>query len=318
MTLTREEHMFIILLIINLTVAVIYLVCGIFIAVPAREKQNEEAEFLYDGRKTYIIRFAVMLLCPVIAPLFFFLTHLLYLTVFRFQVNLEDVIFNKERVKTQVKANEDRERNVIPVEEALAVSDEKNLRMAVMNIIKGDMQESLSSVALALNSDDSESAHYAASILSEKLNEFRVGVHKLYREMKEEDSESTKYEEELIAYMNDFLKQKVFVELEQSRFVRMMEEAMELLYEKDASKISAEWYESLCLHLLEDRDFVNMDKWCQRLEEQYPDELCNYTCRLKMYFTLKNREAFFQILNTLKNSNIIIDSETLEMIRIFS
>lgn len=317
MTLTREEHMFIILLIINLIVAVIYLVCGIFVAVPARKKQNEEAEFLYDDRKTYIIRFIVMLLCPVIAPLFFFFTHLLYLTIFRFQVNLEDVIFDKERVKTQVKANEDRERNVIPVEEALAVSDEKNLRMAMMNIIKGDMHESLSSVALALNSEDSESAHYAASILSNKLNEFRMDVHKLYKNMKE-DSESTEYEEALIVYMNDFLKQKVFMELEQNRFVRMLEETMELLYRKDASKISAEWCESLCLRLLENRDFENMDKWCQRLEEQYPDELCTYTCRLKMYFTLKNREAFFQTLNTLKKSNIIIDSETLKMIRIFS
>ena len=191
MTLTREEHMFIWMLMINLAVAVLYLVCGMFIAVPIRKKENEDEEYLYDGRKTYIVRFVIMLLCPVVAPLFFFMTHLLYMTIFRFQVNLEDVIFDKRRVKTQVKANEERERNVIPVEEALAVSDEKNLRMAMMNIIKGDMNESLSSVALALNSEDSESAHYAASILSDKLNEFRMGVHKLYRQMKEEGSDST-------------------------------------------------------------------------------------------------------------------------------
>lgn len=318
MTLTREEHMFLWMLVINLAAAVIYLVCGMFIAVPIRKKENQEEAFLCDGRKTYVIRFLIMLLCPVAAPLFFFMTHLLYLTVFRFQVNLEDVVFDKSRVKTQVKANEERERNVIPVEEALAVSDEKNLRMAMMNIIKGDMHESLSSVALALNSEDSESAHYAASILSDKLNEFRMGVHKLYRQMKEEEPGSTEYEEALAAYMNDFLKQKIFMELEQSRFVRMLEEAMEQLYKKDASKLSAEWCESLCLRLLECKNFEQMEKWCQRLEEQYPDELCTYTCRLKLYFTVKNREAFFRTLNALKNSNIIIDNETLEMIRIFS
>lgn len=145
-----------------------------------------------------------------------------------------------------------------------------------------------------------------------------MGVHKLYRQMKEEESDSTEYEEALIAYMNDFLKQKIFMELEQNRFVRMLEEAMDKLYEKDASKLSAEWYEGVCLRLLESRDFEKMEKWCQRLEEQYPDELCTYTCRLKLYFTVKNKDAFFQTLNTLKNSNIIIDNETLEMIRIFS
>lgn len=292
MTLTREEHLFVMMLVVNLVVAVAYLICGVFIAVPIRKKKNEEAEYLYDGRKTYIIRFFIMLLCPVVAPVFFFVTHLLYLTIFRFQVNLEDVIFDKSRVKTQVKANEERERNVIPVEDALAVSDEKNLRLAMMNIIKGDMQESLSSVALALNSEDSESAHYAASVLSNKLNEFRIGMHNLYKEMKEEDSRQIEYEVALIAYSEDFLKQRVFMDLEQNRFVRMLEEAMERLYEKDSSRITPEWYEGLCMRLLECENFDNIEKWCIRLEEQYPDELCAYTSRLKLYFTIKNRDAF--------------------------
>lgn len=322
MTLTVEEFRLLVLLFINLAAAAVYLAYGIFITAPIREKlnmsKNEEEEFLRDGRKTHVIRFIIMVLCPVIAPLFFVLTHLLYLTIFRFQVDLEDVIFDKSRVKTLEKADEERERNVIPVEEALAVSDEKNLRMAMMNIIKGDMDESLPSLVLALDSDDSESAHYAAAILSNKLNEFRIGAHKQYRKMKEEETGSTENEEALIIYMKDFLKQRVFMELEQNRFVRMMEEAMERLYGKDASKLSPEWCESLCMCLLDGREFEKMEKWCQRMEEQYPNELYTYTCRLKFYFTVKNREAFFETLNALKNSDIIIDSETLEMIRVFS
>jgi len=66
MTLTREEHLFFMMLLINLIVAVVYLFCGMFIAVPIRKKKNEEAEYLYDGRKTYLIRFIIMLLCPVV------------------------------------------------------------------------------------------------------------------------------------------------------------------------------------------------------------------------------------------------------------
>ena len=55
-----------------------------------------------------------------------------------------------------------------------------------------------------------------------------------------------------------------------------------------------------------------------RLAKQYPDQLSSYTCKLKLYFTVKNRGAFFQTLGALKNSNIVIDSDTLEMIRTFS
>ena len=48
-----------------------------------------------------------MVLCPVVGPLFFFVVHLFYLTIFRFQVELDDVVFSKERVRTQLKADEE-------------------------------------------------------------------------------------------------------------------------------------------------------------------------------------------------------------------
>ena len=43
-----------------------------------------------------------------------------------------------------------------------------------------------------------------------------------------------------------------------------------------------------------------------------------YTCRLKLYFTMGEKEKFFEVLQELKESDIIIDNETLELIRIFS
>lgn len=46
----------------------------------------------------------------------------------------------------------------------------------MLNVIRGDYQNSLSSINLALNSEDSETAHYAASILQDVLNNFRSQV----------------------------------------------------------------------------------------------------------------------------------------------
>ena len=39
---------------------------------------------------------------------------------------------------------------------------------------------------------------------------------------------------------------------------------------------------------------------------------------MKLYFARQDREAFFETLGLLKKSNVVIDSETLELIRIFS
>lgn len=315
MTLTREG--FVCIFAVNLLAAVLYLIWGL-LRVTAQNKKKEEGGRSSDNRRAYLLRFFIIVFCPVVGPLFFFTAWLLYQTIFRFQVDLSDVSFSREHVRTQIKADEDRERNLVPVEEAIFVNDKRSLRMAMMNIIKGDMQGSLAPIALALDSEDSETAHYAASALSDILNEFRGRVHKLNQALLEEEPSETGCEEELLDYMDNVLKQRVFTSLEQNRFVRIMEQTAEALYEKDPAKFTLPRYESICLRLLETGDFENCEKWCLRQAEQYPEQLSSFTCLLKLYFTMKDRTAFFRILDDLKKSEVVIDSETLEMIRIFN
>lgn len=319
MTLTRDEHIFLIIVIINTIVAVLYLLIGALVMVPVRNRKKEgESERLHDNRRTYLLRFIVMILCPVVGPLFFFVVHLFYLTIFRFPVELDDVIFSKERVRTQLKADEERERNVVPLEEAVAVNDQRSLRMAMMNVLKGEIEESLAAISLALETRDSESSHYAAAVLSHKLSEFRMEVQQMYLGIREEDADETGYESMLISYTDNILKQKVFAELEQNRFVRMMAEAAESFYTKDPDGMTERQYESVCMRLLDIKDYENSEKWCIRLAEQYPDQLAAFTCKLKLYFIVRNKEGFFQTLDALKKSDVVIDNETLELIRVFS
>ena len=287
--------------------------------VPVRgRKKKEETERLRDNRRTYLIRFIVMLLCPVFGIVFFFVSHLLFLTIFRRKVDLEDVVFSKERVRTQLKADEDRERNLVPIEEAIVINDNKSLREVMLNTVKGDIKDFLSAISMALDTEDSESAHYAASILSFELDEFRLEVERLYEEIKEEEPGETGAERKLLDYMNVILKQKVFTDLEQKRYVRMMADVAETFFEKNPLEITQEQYENVCLRLMEIREYEKSEKWCLRLSEQYPDQLSSYTCKLKLYFVIKNREAFFQTLDGLKASDVVIDNETLELVRIFS
>lgn len=317
--LTGEELFFVMVCIVNTLIAVLYLIWGIVIAVPAQEAAEEEGQpVLHDNRRTYTIRFVVMLVCPVVGPLFFLGSHLIYRLFFRREVDLEDVVFSKERIKSHLRADEERERNIVPVEEALAVSDQKNLRGLMLNVLRGDIQESLESITLALNSEDSETSHYAASVLRDELNEFRTNVQKLYGEMKNEEDDETDCEEMLLDYMNGVLKQKVFTGVEQSRFVEMLNEAGQELYRKNPAKMSPANYEAIVLRNLDLKLFDESQMWCQRLEEAYPDQLVAYSCRMKLYYTRGDQEHFFEVLDQLKESEIVIDSETLEFIRVFS
>ena len=314
-----SRYIFLIVVIINTVTAVIYLLWGILLVVPVKEQQTEkEWERMFDNRRAFLIKFFVMLLCPVIGPLFFIISYLLDKILFWTAPDLEDVIFSKDRVKIQLKADEERVRNMVPLEEALAINEKKDLRTVMMNMVKGEIQDSLAAVALALDSEDSESSHYAASVMTDELNEFRRRVQALSWEILQEEEDETEYEEMLIDYMNQVLKLRIFTIIEQRRFVHIMADTAEKLRQKDQSKLKEEQYESVCLRLLEIEDYTDSEKWCAWLAEQYPERLSAYTCRLKLYFTLQNKEAFFTTLNDLKKSDVVIDRETLELIRVFS
>ena len=301
--MSSQMILFLVLLVLNTIVVLIYFIWNML-----RKEEN---------RKSFIICSIVMLLCPVVGPLFFGLAYITYKLFMSEPVDLEDVIFSKERARTFMHAEEERERNVVPIEEAIEVTDKDALRTLMMNVVRGDIQNSLSSIALALNSEDTETAHYAASVLQDALNEFRVNAEKQYKMVLAGDENQAIYAEMLIDYMNQVLEQEVLTELEQKKYVAMMDTVSEILYEKARQNMTSQQYEAVSLRLLGVKDYENCQKWCDRAEYAYPNTLATYTCQLKLYFTSGQKEKFFEVIEDLKKSAVVIDSETLELIRVF-
>lgn len=311
--MTYMELSFILVLLVNTIVSLVYLIWNI--THVDNEKCVEEGR---DNSTGYILKSVVMFICPVVGPVFFFTGYIIYCTVFRQGADLADVIFSKDRVRVHKRADAEREGNLAPIEEALAVSDKDSLRTLVLNVVRSDVKNSLASIALALNSGDTETSHYAASVLRDELNDFRQKSQELYNAIKQEDGQSAEYACILIEYMNSVLSQDVFHDMEQRTFVKMMEEAADFLYIKDPGRLTPGYMEWVCLRLLGIGGYKDMELWCDRSRQLYPDELSTYTCQLKLYFTIEDRAKFFDVLNRLRQSDIVIDKETLELIRIFS
>ena len=146
--MSQRMRYFILLMLINLVVVVIYLIFE-----HLRRKEKYASIWMKAG---------MMLLCPVVGPLFLLGSFLLYKLFASQGMDLSDVVFSKERTDTLQRPDEDVEKNMVALEEALEVSDKKSLRTLMMSVIRGDYKHSLSAIALALNSEDSETAHYAS------------------------------------------------------------------------------------------------------------------------------------------------------------
>lgn len=114
----RHIRLIIMLLLVNTVITAIYLLLGYI-----RKTENVQGRWM---------KAVVMLLCPVIGPAFLFFSYWICRILFRKEVDLADVVFSKERVKTVRKPDEDVERNLVSMEEALSVTDQKNLRTYMM------------------------------------------------------------------------------------------------------------------------------------------------------------------------------------------
>ena len=300
--MTGQEFLFIVLLICNTLITILYLLWNLI----RKKGQN----------KSFWFRAMIMLLCPVVGPSFLLLAYLFFHLFFSKPVDLADVIFSKERVATFTHA-EDSERNLVPLEEAIEITDTENLRSLMMDVVRGDIQKSLAAIALALNSEDTETAHYAASVLQDALNNFRMNVQKQYQMILSKDTEQGSYAEVLVDYMDQVLIQHVFTDMEQKSYVRMMDQVCEILFIKDRGRMTSARYEAVSLRLLEIEDFEGCEKWCERAVGHYPNSLATYTCQLKLYFNSGQKKRFVDVIDELKKSAVVVDSETLELIRIF-
>ena len=308
----NEVFWFFLALIINLLLVLLYLFVNI---VRKKEKAG-----------SYWMRATVMLLCPIVGILYYIFSWIYWKLFFRAPVDLEDVVFSKDRVKTYLKADEASEMNLVPIEEAIAITDKESTRNLVLEVVRRDVSETLGTIMHALNSDDSEISHYAASVLQQELNKFRSGVQRIYLEIEEIQNDEEMDEavrsvllvnlaRELFTDMNKICSQKVFSESEKKTYVDRMEEMIQIL--DDHFQVESDEIAELCMRLLEICDFERCDKWCLRNKQLFPSSLSAYTSMLRLYYTMDQKEQFFAVLNELKSSQIPIDHDTLEMIRVF-
>lgn len=303
MSATGQNVMVIVILFLNTVIAAFYFILNRLI------RMNKEESLL--------IRAIVMFLCPIAGPVFVGLSYLLFRIFFSEPVDLDDVIFSKEHTKFETKVEEDKEKNIIPLEEAIAITGKQDLRNLMMNVVSSDISGSLASITLALDSEDSETSHYAASVLQDALNGYRAEVETNYRKIMDNVPHREQVADYLCGYMDGILKQKVFIDMEQRYFVDILDKVAEICFTEGIQYMTADRMETVALRLLEIKSFERSEIWCNRIVEMFPDTLAAYSTRMKLYFNSGRREDFFETVEELKKSSIVIDAETLELLRVF-
>ncbi len=298
----------VIILIINLIVALVYLFHGL-VRFKDREKDR-------GHRAKYIMAAFVMIVCPLTGPLFMGVSHVLYIILSKRDVDMSDVSFDRSKMKNYTPADLERDINIVPMQETLIVSDVGRRRKMLLDVLKKDIRRSLGSIAIALDNPDSETSHYAASVIMDALSEFRGNVQNMHDKLKN-DPEEHELAGTLLAYINDVLRQHILAEDEQKRYTYIEDEIGDLMFRHHPECIEGYQYRCLLEDLTDIKDFSAADKWARRAVKNREYQLDTYIGCLKYYYAYNDRDAFMKCLDRLKASGIVVDKDTMELIRIF-
>lgn len=306
MTIKQELIVILIIFIINTLVALGYFLFGIYDTRRHKERKLTK----------YTILSIFIFLCPIAGPVVLVIGTVMYRIFFDSSIDLAAVTFSKERVDILDHPDVESEINLVPMEEAIIIDDKENLRQLLLTVLRGDVSKSINAVTKALNSADSEASHYAASAIMDINNEFQNTLQKFHAQL-----EATPNDKEVnqlfIEYLIKMLNTNFLSDLELRTYVYSLSQTCQSAYDYDKTFMKTTYYSNLIGLLVRIGDIQSAHLWVPRLLDEFPDDMETYRCLLRFYFTIHDKENFFLQLERLKKSDIAIDKDLLELIRIY-
>lgn len=309
MKLTSMQSIIIVLVIIILNTL---LALGYFLYGFLKTRQEE------GGKMTkYTIISIIFFLCPIVAPVVLAIGTLMYHIFFDSSIDLAAITFSKDRVDVFERPDMESEINLVPMEEAILIDDKESLRQLLLTVLRGDVSKSINAVTKALNSSDSEASHYAASAIMDINNEFQNTLQKFHAQL-----EATPNDKEVnqlfIEYLIKMLNTNFLSDMELKTYVYSLAHTCQAVYDFDRSFLRTGYYCNLINLLLRIGDIQAAKLWIPRLLEEYPEEMETFRCVLRFYYTTQDKENFFIHLDRLKHTDIAIDKDLLDLIRIYN
>jgi len=267
-----------------------------------------------------IIMCNFMIICPVVGPLYLFFSWFIYEIYFKRRdtnVSIEELSLSKERIEMILKPDMKKALNKVSLEDVLIVSDKKSARELLLDVVREDSNSSAKAILKAVEHKDSEVSHYAASAISDIINEFKASEKQL-RDNYNKDKGNNELCNEYIDYLNNFLSQKILSSAEQRFYCALFEDLVITMEEHLPSELSGELYNKLVCLLLDLGENDKAKVWVKKALINNENELESYKAGLRYYYNNEDRSEFLLLMEKLKKSDVLLDHDTLEMIRFFS
>lgn len=290
------------ILFLNLIVAVTIFILALF-----QERKK---------RTTLVMMSCFILIVPVIGIAYILLSYFINYLIRNRNVDMSEVSFSQEREKLILPPDQEAEMNYVPIQDAIAVSDNVSLRRLLLNTMLDNAKSKVSNIYIAIDSDDTEASHYSASIIMDVLSELRSAAQDMLEKMKKlpEDVEMNLL---TFDFIYEFISLEIMSEVEQEAYIYTLNDVAENLFKYNLWYMTATHYLQIVDLFISLMDYNMAEKWSVRANQYRPNMLDTYKTKLHLLYSQHNYNAFFECLNELRQSDLIVDNEIMDLFHIY-
>lgn len=261
-----------------------------------------------------------MLVVPFVGMAFLIVSEMIYIVLYKGRdrvLSMEELSFSQKRTRMIISNDIKKEVDVVPIEEALRISDTMDKRQMFLEVLKRpDVEDYMEGILDAVNHEDAEVVHYAAAYITDTIAKYKEDERKLRKLCEENCSLDI-----LLTYLHfskDMLDKHVFSEPEQKMYMDLFEYHLELLCDLFPEKLEGHLISKAISYQEENgnkKDIIS--KWIHRAEGIMEQDVTAAKEVLKYYFEKKEQQLFKLCMDRLKKSPLILDSELIEWVRFF-
>jgi hypothetical protein len=207
------------------------------------------------------------------------------------------------------------ELNIIPIEEALLVSEHQTRRRVMIDVLKQDSLNYLEILRKAVSNEDTETSHYAVSAIMETKRKLMLALQEFsvkFENQPDDVQVVSTYAEVLQAYMRSgFLDERTLLK---NRYTYL-----KVLNQYIAISDHSEWaYQEKIDLEIELQAFGDAEQSAHKYLAQYPDSENAYLSMIKVYYVMKSYPKLQETLDRLKRAPLRLSNHALTMVRFWS
>lgn len=209
----------------------------------------------------------------------------------------------------------EKELNIIPIEEALVMSDFTTRRKVMLDVLKKDAMQYIDVIKMAVLNDDSETAHFAVAAVMEVKRKLSLSLQTFSVEFEKAPYRSMiarSYAQVLREYMKSgFLDEKTLKKYKYT-YIQVLEQ---LIDNGEGDQITFEEKMKVEMEL---HEYANAEKTGLQYLQYFPGIEEPYICLLDYYYTTKSKISMQRVLDELMNSTIQFSNRALTIVRYWS